>query len=112
MKRGEIWTVAGGGDFTSKPRPAVVIQDDRFESLGSIAVCPITTDATDSFVRIVIEPSLVSGLETTSRVMVDKLLTVRRTRLGRRIGNLTPAEMKAVEDAILVFLGFAAAETA
>jgi mRNA interferase MazF len=30
MKRGEIWSVAGGGDYTNKPRPVVIVQDDQF----------------------------------------------------------------------------------
>lgn len=31
MKRGEIWTVAGGKDYGGKPRPVLIIQDDRFD---------------------------------------------------------------------------------
>jgi mRNA interferase MazF len=30
VKRGEIWTMAGGPGYATKPRPAVIIQDDGF----------------------------------------------------------------------------------
>lgn len=39
MKRGEIWTVAGGKDYAGKPRPAVIVQDERFEMKDSLTVC-------------------------------------------------------------------------
>ena len=38
MIRGEIWTVAGGV-YASKPRPAVIMQDDLFDSTLSVVVC-------------------------------------------------------------------------
>ena len=38
MRRGEIWTVAGGADYTGKARPAVIVQDDRFDT-DSITLC-------------------------------------------------------------------------
>jgi mRNA-degrading endonuclease toxin of MazEF toxin-antitoxin module len=44
MKRGEIWTVAGGAAYAGKPRPAVIVRDDRFDANDSIVVCPLTTD--------------------------------------------------------------------
>jgi mRNA interferase MazF len=46
MKRGEIWTVAGGAAYAGKPRPAVIVQDDRFDANDSIVVCPLTSDPT------------------------------------------------------------------
>ena len=46
MKRGEIRTVAGGAAYAGKPRPAVIVQDDRFDANDSIVVCPLTTDPT------------------------------------------------------------------
>ncbi len=58
MKRGEIWTLAGGGDYTGKPRPAVIVQDDSFDATASITICAFTTDPTDApLFRIPIHPS-------------------------------------------------------
>ena len=48
MKRGEIWTVAGGAAHAGKPRAAVIVQDDRFDANDSIVVCPLTTDPTQA----------------------------------------------------------------
>jgi mRNA interferase MazF len=107
VRRGELWTVAAGGDYTGKPRPALVVQADRFDANDSIAVCPITTDATESLLRIPIDPSAENGLTTSSRIMIDKITAVRRTKLGRRVGALTDAEMVAVSRSLMVFLGIA-----
>jgi mRNA interferase MazF len=108
VKRREIWTVAGGGAYTGKPRPAVIIQDDRFDANDSIIVCPLTTDPTEapSF-RLAIDPTGENGLRVTCRLMVDKVTAVPRSRLGRRLGTLTAAETTALDRALVVFLGLA-----
>ena len=81
MKRGEIWIVAGGSAYAAKPRPAVIVQDDRFDANDSIVVCPLTTDPTPaSIFRLPIQPSTRSGLRSPCRMMVDKLTAVPRMR--------------------------------
>lgn len=74
MRRGEIWTAAGGGDYTGKPRPVVVLQDDRFDVTDSITICPLTTDPDDlPLFRILIEPNERNGLDEASSIMADKV---------------------------------------
>ena len=108
MKRGEIWTIAGGGDYTGKPRPAVIVQDDSFDATASVTICAFTTDSTDApLFRIAIEPSGKNGLRAPSRLMVDKLTTVSKERLGSRGGRLDDEDMVRLNRAILVFLGMA-----
>lgn len=108
MKRGEIWTIAGGGDYTGKPRPAVIVQDDRFDATASVTICAFTTDPTEApLFRILIEPSEKNGLLTSSRLMVDKLTTISKERLGFRVGRLDDEDMVRMNRAILVFLGMA-----
>jgi len=107
VKRGELWTVAAPGDYTGKPRPALILQSDRFDATNSVAVCPLTSDPTESLLRIVIDPTEANGLTTASRIMVDKITAVRRDRLGEIIGVLTDAEMLSVNRSMLVFLGIA-----
>jgi mRNA interferase MazF len=108
MKRGEVWSVAGGAAYAGKPRPAVIVQDDRFDANESIIVCPFTTDATSAPIfRLPVEPSARNGLQAPCRLMVDKLTAVPRTRLGRRLGFLAREEMKALNRAMFVFLGLA-----
>jgi mRNA interferase MazF len=108
MKRGEIWTTAGGGDYTGKPRPAVIVQDDSFDATTSVTICAFTTDPTEApLFRIPIEPSDRNGLRAQSRLMVDKLTTVSKERLGARVGRLEDEDMVRLNRAILVFLGMA-----
>ena len=109
MKRGEIWTVAGGKDYAGKPRPAVILQDDRFDKTASVTVCAFTTDPTDApLFRLRVEPSTENGLRAVCRLMVDKVTTVRRTTMGYRVGCLDDRDMVRLNRALLVFLGIAA----
>ena len=107
MTRGEIWTVSGTG-YAGKPRPAAIVQDDRFDATASISICVFTTDETEApLFRLSIEPSPGNGLKVPSRLMVDKLTTVSKERLGARIGRLDGEDMVRLNRAILVFLGLA-----
>ncbi len=107
MRRGEVWTVAGGADYTGKPRPAVIVQDDRFDT-DSVTICPFTTDPTEApLFRLVISPSANNGLREICRLMVDKITTVRRSRLGERLGVLDDADVVRLNRAVVVFLGIA-----
>lgn len=66
MKRGEIWTVSGGADFTRKPRPSVILQDNEFMATKTITLCPLTTDDADEhYVRMSVRPSGANGLIQT-----------------------------------------------
>jgi len=109
VKRGEIWTVAGGKDYAGKPRPVVILQDDRFDRTDSITICAFTTDPTDApLFRLSVEPSENNGLRSVCRLMVDKVTTVPKSRIGTRIGRLADEEIVRLNRAILVFLGVAA----
>lgn len=108
MKRGEIWTAAAGSGYAGKPRPVVIVQDDRFDSTSSVTVCAFTTDPTDApLFRLPIEADVVTGIREPSRLMVDKLTTVPRSKLGERVGRLRDEDIVRLDRAILVFLGFA-----
>jgi mRNA interferase MazF len=108
VKRGEIWTVSGGRTYAGKPRPAVILQDDRFDATDSITLCPFTTGLADApLFRLLIDPTPANGLRVPCRIMVDKLTTVPRTRVGRRLGTLAPADLGRVDRAVMVFLGLA-----
>ncbi len=107
MNRGEIWTVSGVG-YVGKPRPVVIVQDDRFDATASLTVCVFTGDETEApLFRLVVEPTQRNGLRATSRLMVDKITTVPRGRLGERVGILESEHMVRLERAIMVFLGLA-----
>lgn len=108
MRRGEIWTAAAGTGYAGKPRPVVIVQDDAFDATESITICAFTTDPTDApLIRIPVAPNERNGLGAPCRLMVDKLTTVPKAKLGRRIGRLDDEDVLRLNQAILVFLGLA-----
>jgi len=85
----------------------VIVQDDRFDT-DSVTVCPFTTDPTEApLFRLSIVPSPTNGLRDPSQLMVDKLATVRRSRLGDQLGVLDEADIVRLNRAMVVFLGIA-----
>jgi mRNA interferase MazF len=108
MRRGEVWTVSGGKDYAGKPRPAVIVQDDSFDATDSITICAFTTDPTDApLFRLVVEPNERNGLRSACRLMVDKITTVPKSKLGMQVGRLDDEDMVRLNQAMTVFLGMA-----
>lgn len=108
MKRGEVWTLSAGGPYAGKPRPAVIVQEDRFEATSSITICAFTTDPTEApLLRMLVEPSDRNGLGSASRLMIDKITTVPKARLGKWIGKLNDEDVVRFNRALTVFLGLA-----
>lgn len=108
MQRGDIYTAAARGAYSGKPRPVVVIQDDRFDATASVTVVPFTTSEVEApLLRIPVQSSETTGLAQASRLMIDKLTTVPRTSLTRRVGRLSDGDLVQLNRALLVFLGLA-----
>jgi mRNA interferase MazF len=108
MRRGDIWTVAGGKDDAGKPRPVVIVQDDSFDATQSITVCAFTTDETDApLFRLPVEPNQRNGLRAPCRLMVDKITTVPKSKIGAQVGRLDDEDILRLNQAVLVFLGLA-----
>jgi mRNA interferase MazF len=104
---GELWTVAGGV-YASKPRPALVVQDDLFDATGSVTVAPLTTTLIDApLLRVRVASSELSGLAQDSDIMIDKLTTVRRSNVHDRVGRLAAEQLAEVERCLMTFLGLA-----
>jgi len=108
MRRGDIWTVAGGKGYAGKPRPVVVVQDDSFDATNSITICAFTTDETEApLFRLPVEPNERNGLRETCRPMIDKITTVQKSKVGAHVGRLDDEDILRLNQAILVFLGLA-----
>lgn len=106
MTRGEIWTGAAGSGYGGKPRPFVIIQEDRVGPSESITVCGLTSElAAEPRLRPVIAPGEENGLRERSAIMVDKIVTFPRDRLDRRVGRLADEDVAALNIALLTFLG-------
>jgi mRNA interferase MazF len=108
MRRGDIVTVAGGV-YASKPRPALVVQDDRFDATDSVTVCPFTTTEVDApLMRVPVVANEANGLGQDSYLMVDKITTVRKSNARTVLGRLEATTLVEFERRLLVFLGFGA----
>ena len=109
MKRGEVWTQAGGPDYAGKPRPALIVQSDLLSQTESIVTCLFTThDADEIPSRVAFAATAANGLYEDSDLMADKVMAIPRRKLGRRLGIVEPADMARVEQALLLVLGFEA----
>lgn len=108
MTRGDIVVVAVAGDY-GKPRPAVVVQSDALPvTLSSIILCPLTSDLADlPDLRVTIDPRPENGLQVRSQVMAEKPITVRRARIGKRIGRLQAGEIIRLNKALGLAMGLA-----
>ena len=108
MRRGDIWTVSGCKDYAGKLRPVVIVQDDGFDATDSITVCAFTTDPTEApLFRLPVEPNARNGLRSACRLMVDKITTVPRSKIGVRVGRLDDEDVVRLNQAVMVFLGLA-----
>lgn len=107
MRRGDLVTVALSGDF-GKPRPALIIQSDLFGETETVTVLLVSGTLVDApLIRIAIQPDAVNGLNKPSQVMIDKMMTVRRERLGKSFGRADDEIMLSVMRSLTVFLGLA-----
>ena len=108
LNRGDVVTVAAPGDF-GKPRPAVIVQSDAFpEQHRSVNVCQMTTGVEDApDFRLTVQASPTNGLRAVSQVMIDNPVTVRRERIGSRLGRLDQREITRMNQALAFVLGLA-----
>jgi mRNA interferase MazF len=108
VRRGELVVVAVPGDY-GKPRPALIVQSDLFnETHASITVAPISSTIVDTpLFRVTVEPSRRNGLRVVSQIMVDKVTTVRRQRMGETIGRMEDDVMLRVSRALALWFGIA-----
>ena len=108
MRRGDICIAAARGIYTGKPRPVVIVQDDRFDATASITVCPLTTNPLDApLTRIDVEVTAATGIEQPSKIMIDKITTMPRANVRDHLGRLADADLIRLDRALLVFLGLA-----
>jgi mRNA interferase MazF len=105
VTRGEVVTIVLPGAY-GKPRPALIIQSDFFEALGSVTVLPITSELRSApLMRIPVAPTDDNGLRKQSQVMIDKTQTVPRDKIGSSIGRLHADKLVEVDRALATFLG-------
>jgi mRNA interferase MazF len=107
VKRGDFVTVALQGDL-GKPRPALVVQADRFDATATLTVLPLSSALVDApLLRLTVEPDDLNGLRVRSQVLIDKAATIQRAKVGPAFGAATDAFMLSVSRALALFLGLA-----
>ena len=107
MRRGDLVTIELQGAY-GKPRPALIVQSDLFAEHPSVTILPVTSELLDTpLFRVQVESSPDNGLRKRSQVMVDKVQSVPREKIGAVFGRLDDEAMLSVNRALAVFLGFA-----
>jgi mRNA interferase MazF len=108
MQRGDIYTAVARGPYTGTPRPVVIVQDNRFDAIASVTVCPLTTrEVAAPLLRLEVPADELTGVTTPSWMMVDKITTMPRENLREHLGRLSDADLLALGRSIVVFLGLA-----
>jgi mRNA interferase MazF len=109
MMRGDIVTIADRrGEFAGTPRPGIVLQSDAFTHSPTVAVLPITSEATDTpLLRVPVPVSSATGLAVPSWAQIELITAIRRRRVGASIGRADDATMLAINRLLAVFLGLA-----
>ncbi|MGB7592846.1 MAG: type II toxin-antitoxin system PemK/MazF family toxin [Terriglobia bacterium] len=104
LKRGDVWWVSFGpsvGGEVRKTRPAVIVSNNAANAvLNRVVVVPLTSRTGKVYPSEVLVH--VEGRE--SKAMANQITTAARERLQNRMGVLSPADLRAVEDAILLHL--------
>ena len=106
MKKGDIVLCADKvGDYTSKPRPAVIVQNNAYiTGKESVIVCPISSVLIDDELVIKLLPSDRNGLLDECVIRADKISAVKKTRIGKRIGALSAEEMRRLDGIMRTWL--------
>ena len=87
----------------------MIVQSDAFpDAHAAVIVCQMTSSLADApDFRVTVDPSAANGLRQVSQVMADKPTTVRRARIGSRIGQLDRSDLQRLNRAIAFSLGLA-----
>lgn len=109
MRRGDLVIHAGPGDYGRKPRPALVVQSDRLIGSESVLLCLLTSEENTplGLPRIPVAPTPANGLQSASNIMVEKIISARRTKCGKPVGCLEPDILDQVDAALALVLGLA-----
>ena len=105
MLRGEVWWVEfdpSVGSEIRKTRPAIILSNDSANrNLARVVVVPVTS----STGRVYPGEAVVTIGGQQSKAMADQIMAADKSRLKNPMGNLSKADMTAIETAILIHLG-------
>jgi mRNA-degrading endonuclease toxin of MazEF toxin-antitoxin module len=100
--RGDVHAITltqGRGRVQHGQRYAVIVQADDLLALSTVVVCPTSTSTPPASFH----PEVTIG-EDLTRVMCEMVGAADARALGGQIGHLTLAEMRSIDDALLLVL--------
>src|SRR5262245_5058440 len=104
IRRGDVWWVSFDpslGVEIRKTRPAVIMSNNAANSvLNRVVVVPLTSQTA----KVYPGEAVVSLSGKAAKAMADQIVSASKERLRSRIAALRPADMKSVEEAILLQL--------
>jgi mRNA interferase MazF len=113
MLRGEIWQVdldPARGSEANKQRPAVIVSNDRANATatrlgrGVVTVVPVTSNIDKVYPFQVLLSAADTGLAIDSKAQAEQVRSVATQRLLRRLGQVSPAELTNLDDALRLHL--------
>lgn len=106
FKRGDIVLCAdSNGNFTGKPRPVVIVQNtDYIDGIESLTVCPLTSTLVTASVRVRLKANAETGLKESSDIEIDKISTIRKSRVTSKIGMVAEKEQSKINHALRIWL--------
>ena len=94
---GEV-ILAAGGAFATKPRPVLVVQDQKYYTGESIIVMPFTsTENPEIKTRVLIQPTVKNGLDRKCYVEVEKISAIRLSCLSKTVGFLEDEHLRDIK---------------
>lgn len=110
-RRGEIWDVnwsPGRGAEQQGTRPALIIQNDRGNTSPSYPltiVASMSRTERELSLHVRISPTPENGLTDYTDVKCEQMMTIEKSRLLRKRGEITSDEMRRVDTALRLSLG-------
>jgi mRNA interferase MazF len=111
IRRGDVFLAGLDpviGKEISKTRPVVVISNDTNNQFsGTVTILPLTSKNLEKIYPFeVFLPKGTAELPKDSKVKADQVRTLDKRRLIKYLGKLKKNEIKAVEKALAIHLGF------
>lgn len=108
MRRGDLVTIAMQGDF-GKPRPALILQSDVFSDIHeTVSVALLSSNLIQAPIfRLNVLPNDRNGLTKECQIQIDKIMSVRKDKIGKVIGTLDDTILVRVNRALALWLGLA-----
>ena len=105
IKQGSVFVCIIPGNY-GNPCPAVVVQSDMHnKNCPSVLICPITTSLTDDpIIRMLLTPTELNGLSLESQIMIDKIHTIRRDKIQKKIGELSADQLEELIKAVQAWM--------